>query len=326
MKAWLLLCILLGSCSLHALAQEDGDVIAEPAADDAPRKSKPAAPKPAVLSVEDAEADVISASGKKLSHKSARFGKALLDGVSLDSGASIEVTFTPQIDGSAAKPQQAMLMLVPAGEQALAAYAVARAKKDGSHAVTISQANVEKQLGSVGGKVSVTLLLGDPTVPKGLRWELGSVSLPEVAEGVAPSPAYKTALVQPVSNMLPNIAHIFRAPEKRPAAVVSLAFTGLALAPLAVLVLYLMGTGMLNFQGFPSGPGALWAMLFHGGIGAILVLYWLFWTQLNLAQTLPTAAGLGLATAAVGYKALSALADARLQQERSGATVAKKTN
>lgn len=55
------------------------------------RKTKPAAPKPAVLSVEDADADVISASGKKLSHKSARFGKALLEDVSLDSGASIEV-------------------------------------------------------------------------------------------------------------------------------------------------------------------------------------------------------------------------------------------
>lgn len=57
--------------------------------------------------------------------------------------------------------------------------------------------------------MSVTLLLGDPTVPKGLRWELGSVSLPDVPEGTAPSPAYKTALVQPISNMLPNIAHIF---------------------------------------------------------------------------------------------------------------------
>lgn len=108
----------------------------------------------------------------------------------------------------------------------------------------------------------------------------------------------------------------------------SLAFTAAALAPLALLVLYLLGTGMLNFQGFPSGPGALWAMLFHAGIGALLVLYWLFWTQLNLAQTLPTALGIGLATAAVGYKALSALADARLAQERSGAptALAKKTN
>lgn len=59
------------------------------------------------------------------------------------------MTFTPQIDGSSAKPQQAMLMMVPKGEKALAAYAVARAKKDGSHSVTVSQAAIEKQLGSV---------------------------------------------------------------------------------------------------------------------------------------------------------------------------------
>ena len=62
---------------------------------------------------------------------------------------SSQVTFSPQIDGSAAKPQQAMVMMVPAGQDSLAAYAVARARKDGGHAATLSQALVEKQLGSV---------------------------------------------------------------------------------------------------------------------------------------------------------------------------------
>jgi oligosaccharyltransferase complex subunit delta (ribophorin II) len=107
---------------------------------------------------------------------------------------------------------------------------------------------------------------------------------------------------------------------------VSLVFTGLALAPLPVLVLWLLASGALSMPAFPSGPAALWALLFHGGIGALLVLYWLFWTKLNLAQTLPLAVGIGLATAAVGFKALSALADARLQSERAAATPAKKTN
>jgi oligosaccharyltransferase complex subunit delta (ribophorin II) len=44
----------------------------------------------------------------------------------------------------------------------------------------------------------------------------------------------------------------------------------------------------------------LWVLLFHGGIAAMLGLYLLFWLQLNLAQTLPLALGLGLFTAGRG--------------------------
>ncbi|KAI8473224.1 MAG: Oligosaccharyltransferase subunit Ribophorin II-domain-containing protein [Monoraphidium minutum] len=298
----------------------------EPVKEAAKPAKKAKAPKATVLSVDDAEADVVSASGKKLAHKAAKFGATLLDRVSLDVGASLEVVFTPKTDGEASKPQQAMLMAVPASNPALAAYAVAKARKDGSHAATLSQAAVEKQLGPVGGKYAVTLLLGDPAAPKGVRWELGSATLAMSSEGGAASPAYKSALVQPMTNVLPNIAHIFRSPEKRPPAVVSLAFAGLAFAPLALLVLYLAATGGLALPNFPAGGGGLWALLFHGGIAALLGLYWLFWTRLNLAQTLPAALGVGAFTAAAGYKALSALADARLSQERAGATVAKKTN
>lgn len=298
----------------------------EPAPAPAQEPAPAPVPKPsaAVLTVDSAAADVILASGKRQSKKSADFGGTLLDGVSLDSGTSVEVTFTPKTDGAPSKPQQAMVVLQPKAHKGLAAYAVAKAKKDGSHSVTLSQSLVEKQLGPVGGKLSVTLLLGDPAVPKGVRWDLGTVKLPAV--DAAPSPAYRTALIQPISNTLPNIAHIFRPPEKQPALVVSLAFTALALAPLALLALWLLASGSLGMQSFPTGPAALWALLFHGGIASILVLYFLFWARLNLAQTLPAALALGLATAAVGYKALGTVADARLQQERAGATPAKKGN
>jgi hypothetical protein len=59
------------------------------------------------------------------------------------------VTFTPQADGAASKPQQAMLLLQPKAHKGLSAYAVAKARKDGAHVVSLSQALVEKQLGSL---------------------------------------------------------------------------------------------------------------------------------------------------------------------------------
>ncbi len=47
----------------------------------------------------------------------------------------------------------------------------------------------------------------------------------------------------------------------------------------------------------------------------MLALYWVFWTQLNLAQTLPLAAAGGLFVAATGYMLLSALSAQRLKKQ-----------
>ena len=61
-------------------------------------------------------------------------------------------------------------------------------------------------------------------------------------------------------------------------------------------------------QGFPSGAGSLAAAGFHGGLAAICGLYLLFWLRLNLMQTLPLLAALGVATAACGGATLRGLA------------------
>lgn len=66
-------------------------------------------------------------------------------------------------------------------------------------------------------------------------------------------------------------------------------------------------------QAFPKdGTTALYSLVFHGLIGAMLCLYLLFWVKWNLAQTLPVALVLGSALALVGHKALSGLATSRL--------------
>jgi hypothetical protein len=79
-------------------------------------------------------------------------------------------------------------------------------------------------------------------------------------------------------------------------------------------------------QGFPSGTAGLWALLFHGGIAAMLGLYLLFWLRLNLAQTLPLALGLACFMALTGYKALGALSAARVAEAKQAAVAVKKVN
>lgn len=57
------------------------------------------------------------------------------------------------------------------------------------------------------------------------------------------------------------------------------------------------------------------ALLFHISLGGMLVLYLLFWTTLNLAQTLPLVLAGGLVVALSGYYTLSGLAAARLKKD-----------
>lgn len=86
-----------------------------------------------------------------------------------------------------------------------------------------------------GGTYSAALLIGDPAADVGLRWELGTLTLPSRGE-----PARQlTATMQPESHAKPQIVHMHRPAAKTPPAAVSLAFTGLALAPLAALLLAL---------------------------------------------------------------------------------------
>jgi oligosaccharyltransferase complex subunit delta (ribophorin II) len=141
------------------------------------------------------------------------------------------------------------------------------------------------------------------------------LDLPEAPEKAPRPPAQA---VDPFSKFGPKaeISHIFRAPEKRPPKELSLAFTGLTLLPfigfligvskIVILVMYIsyicfeskflpalvqLIEGLLlqlvclgvNLKNFPSLPGpAAFASLFHAGIGAVLLLYVLFWLKVCL--------------------------------------------
>jgi oligosaccharyltransferase complex subunit delta (ribophorin II) len=67
-------------------------------------------------------------------------------------------------------------------------------------------------------------------------------------------------------------------------------------------------------QAFPeTGSARVYALGFHGGIAALLVLYLMFWLNLNLMQTFPVAAVLEIVIFVFGTK-VSALADGGTQK------------
>jgi len=113
----------------------------------------------------------------------------------------------------------------------------------------------------------------------------------------------------------PEIRHQHRKPDKRPPAVVALAFTCLILAELAALGVALLRHPAVNFGLWPrAGSGAAIACAaFHGGMAALMGLYLVFWVQLSILQLLTPLAALGLFTVVAGHQALSALARERVK-------------
>jgi hypothetical protein len=94
---------------------------------------------------------------------------------------------------------------------------------------------------------------------------------------------------------------------------VSLAFAVLAVAPLAALLLVLLPRAGGSLRAFPSGVGAASAVAFHTLLGAVLVIYSLYFYELNMMQVLTYVGALALPLLFSGRSLLSSLQRARLR-------------
>ncbi|ESW34552.1 hypothetical protein PHAVU_001G162000 [Phaseolus vulgaris] len=161
----------------------------------------------------------------------------------------------------------------------------------------------------LSGRYDIELTVGDAVMENSFLRPLGHVDLelPEAPEKAARLPPLP---VDPYLRYGPKaeIAHIFRAPEKRPPQNLSLTFLSLILLPFIGFLVGLLRLGV-NLKNFPSSAApAAYAILFHLGIAAVLLLYVLFWLKLDLFTTLKTVGLLGVFLMFVGHRILSHLA------------------
>ncbi|XP_003384849.1 PREDICTED: dolichyl-diphosphooligosaccharide--protein glycosyltransferase subunit 2-like [Amphimedon queenslandica] len=154
------------------------------------------------------------------------------------------------------------------------------------------------------GTYSMTLVVGGATLQNPVSWDIGKVTLkfsgtPKVPTTDEHEYRYKAR---------PEIHHKFQDPEKLPPSIVSLTFSGLVLLPLAVLMLLwlILGVNLSNIT--VSGP---WGLIFHIGLISIFVLYYLFWTQLNMFQTLKFLVPVGGVTVVAGNQMLRKIAKSK---------------
>eukprot|EP00105_Crassostrea_gigas_P035715 XP_019919863.1 PREDICTED: dolichyl-diphosphooligosaccharide--protein glycosyltransferase subunit 2 [Crassostrea gigas] len=145
-----------------------------------------------------------------------------------------------------------------------------------------------------------------PTPPVTMTWPTESVATDKALKSLSfPEYEYRN---------MPNLflCHLFREPEKRPAAVVSTVFTFLVLAPVLILVLLWMKIGV-NVSNFPM---SLSAVGFHLCLAAIFGLYYLYWVELNMFQTVRYLGLLALPTFIFGNRLLSGIASKRKGEKK----------
>ncbi|KAK9287577.1 hypothetical protein L1049_015998 [Liquidambar formosana] len=161
----------------------------------------------------------------------------------------------------------------------------------------------------LSGRYDIQLTVGDAVMENSFLAALGHVELdlpepPEKATRPPPQPVDAYLRYGPKA----EISHIFRAPEQRPPEELSLAFLGLTLLPFIGFLVGLLRLGV-NLKNFPrSAAPATFAILFHGGIAGVLLLYVLFWLKLDLFTTLKTLGFLGVFLIFVGHRILAHLA------------------
>uniref|UniRef100_A0A8C1CZM7 Dolichyl-diphosphooligosaccharide--protein glycosyltransferase subunit 2 n=1 Tax=Cyprinus carpio carpio TaxID=630221 RepID=A0A8C1CZM7_CYPCA len=149
---------------------------------------------------------------------------------------------------------------------------------------------------SISGTYALYLMVGDATLENPILWNVADVVLKFLDEE-APSTIQAKTLYTPK----PEIQHLFREPEKKPPTVVSNAFTALVLSPFLLLLIlwFKLGANISNFTLSPS------TVLFHIGHAAMLGLMYVYWTHLNMFQTLKYLAIIGSFTFLAGNRMLA---------------------
>ncbi|EFO20200.2 hypothetical protein LOAG_08289 [Loa loa] len=165
-----------------------------------------------------------------------------------------------------------------------------------------------KDFEGLSGRYAVRLVVGDSAISHALDWNLVDINLKLPA--AAASKIKKSERV--IYEKAPEIKHMFREPEKRPPRIVSTIFVFLSAFPLLIVLILWLRIG-INFGNLPASP---FVLLFHGGLIGIFGLYFVFWLQLTMFETLKYLSVVGTMTFISGNRLLRILASRRKEKTK----------
>ncbi|KAJ3089162.1 proteasome regulatory particle base subunit [Quaeritorhiza haematococci] len=180
------------------------------------------------------------------------------------------------------------------------------AGKDGKYALELdikSQA-FQDALKGQPGNYSMTIYAAGPDVATPVAYQLGTAAFvfPENLD------AGRVASEDPTYSKMPEIHHVFRDAEKMPPSWLSLIFSGLVLAPWLLLLGLWASNGANISNLFASSSLLVFGSAFSACLVAVIGLFYLYWTRLNLFQLLGYGSVLSVVTSIIGRQALVARA------------------
>lgn len=156
------------------------------------------------------------------------------------------------------------------------------------------EVNLASELGK-SGTYEMELILGDAIITNPIRWVLGTI---DVNLGVPATQASPKIVRGPKL----DIKHLFREPEKRPPHWVPTVFLIITVLPLLVVLLTWSSMGIKVNLFRPA------TLLFHVSLLSVFLLYYKFWTELDMFITCAYLVPAGSILFLTGYNMLSYIA------------------
>lgn len=148
------------------------------------------------------------------------------------------------------------------------------------------------------GEYHVDLIVSDALFDNAVSLRVSELSVKLTNE--MPAAQEKSSLYE----KKPEIKHMFREAESRPAASISVLFAFLCFVPLGLMVVSWMSIGF-NLSKFEF---SLTAILFHLSLAAVFGLFYCYWIKLNMFTTLRYLSVIGFVLLVTGNKLLKSLA------------------
>lgn len=249
------------------------------------------------VTVEGAELKITDTDSSSSKTTKLQFPGKTGEKLSLDYKDKLAVSFTVSEAGTN-KPRlvhQAFVKLTHSSSNAEIVY-VAEANNKKQYSFELDMNTASQDFNSKSGKYSLTVILGDAVITNPTAWLAAELDINLPGEENAKEPGTFDAK--------PEITHVFREPETRPASVVSNTFALLCLVPILIMLVLWAKIGV-NCSNFTFSPAAIG---FHSGLTAIFVLYFYFWLELDMFTTMKYLSGIGLLTFLAGNSLLASIA------------------
>ncbi|KAM0255086.1 hypothetical protein ACHAQJ_006087 [Trichoderma viride] len=242
-----------------------------------------------------------------------KFGGAdrVQDTLTLGHQDKLKVTLTTKDGSKAKRPHQAFLVVKEAS--GLEAPFPLTVKDSGKGTVEFSQKDLPSQLLLSQEPLKASLVLGSFGSSQGLVSPVFDFTVK--LDPSATTPSFEKPLRY---GKLAEIHHIFRADPKNPPKIVSITFALAVLATVPALFIgwFALGGNFTHAQK-ALGNAPISHAVFFGSIIAMEGVFFLYYTQWNLFQTLPAIGAVGVAAFLSGTKALGEVQRRRLAGERT---------